>query len=170
LSHFTSAAFGVLTAAGADLLACETIPVLDEARAYSQLLGPASRDPAWFSFTSPDGVRTSHGEPLADCARLADGVASVIAVGVNCVKPEIVGEAIRSLKTGTGKPIVVYPNSGERWDAGDESWHGKPADRSLGGAGIRSGSPRAHIWSAAAAAPGLPTSLRSRGPLLACRR
>ena len=132
LVAFHERRFGVLAAAGADLLACETIPVLDEARAYSQLLGrhPATR--AWLSFTSPDGVRTSHGEPLADCARLADGVASVLAVGVNCVKPEIVGEAIRSLKTGTGKPIVVYPNSGERWDAGDESWHGRPADLSLG--------------------------------------
>ncbi len=79
---------------------------------------------AWLSFTSPDGIHTSHGEPLAECARLADGVPNVIAVGVNCVKPEVVADAIRALKAGTAKPIVVYPNSGERWNAGDESWHG----------------------------------------------
>jgi N-acetylglutamate synthase-like GNAT family acetyltransferase len=45
---------------------------------------------------------------------------------VNCVKPEIVEDAIRSLAAGTRKPIVVYPNSGERWVAGEEAWHGAP--------------------------------------------
>jgi N-acetylglutamate synthase-like GNAT family acetyltransferase len=116
----------VLAAAGADFLACETIPVLDEARAYVELLARHPDARAWLSFTSPDGRHTSHGEPLAECARLAEPVPSVIAVGVNCVKPEIVEDAIRSLAAGTGKPIVVYPNSGERWVAGEESWHGAP--------------------------------------------
>ena len=131
LADFHARRFGVLASAGADLLACETIPVLDEARAYAKLLADRPGTRAWLSFTSPDGERTSHGEPLVDCARLADGVEGVIAVGVNCVRPEIVGTAIRSLKAGTGKPIVVYPNSGERWNAGDESWHGDPGQDSL---------------------------------------
>ena len=124
LVAFHARRFEVLCAAGADLLACETIPVLEEARAYAALLARHPDARAWLSFTSPDGEHTSHGEPLVECARLADGVANVIAVGVNCVKPEVVADAIRALKAGTGKPIVVYPNSGERWDAGDESWHG----------------------------------------------
>jgi homocysteine S-methyltransferase len=131
LVDFHARRFEVLASAGADLLACETIPVLDEARAYAALLAayPAAR--AWLSFTSPDGVRTSHGEPLVDCARLAEQTPNVVAVGVNCVRPEIVGRAIRSLTAGTGKPIVVYPNSGERWNAGDESWLGAPGADSL---------------------------------------
>jgi homocysteine S-methyltransferase len=124
LVKFHARRFEVLCSAGADLLACETIPVLEEARAYAVLLAGSPDARAWLSFTSPDGDHTSHGEPLAECARLADGVANVIAVGVNCVKPEVVAAAIRALKAGTSKPIVVYPNSGERWDAGDESWHG----------------------------------------------
>jgi homocysteine S-methyltransferase len=131
LADFHARRFGVLASAGADLLACETIPVLDEARAYAKLLADRPGTQAWFSFTSPDGERTSHGEPLVDCARLADEVDGVIAVGVNCVRPEVVGTAIRTLKSRTGKPIVVYPNSGERWDAGDESWHGEPGKDSL---------------------------------------
>jgi homocysteine S-methyltransferase len=131
LADFHARRFSVLAGAGADLLACETIPVLDEARAYAKLLAERPGTRAWLSFTSPDGERTSHGEPLVDCARLADDVEGVIAVGVNCVRPEIVGTAIRALKAGTGKPIVVYPNSGERWDAGDESWHGAPGKDSL---------------------------------------
>ena len=131
LAAFHARRFGVLADAGADLLACETIPVLDEARAYAKLLAERPGTRAWLSFTSPDGERTSHGELLVDGARLADEVEGVIAVGVNCVRPEIVSTAIRALKAGTGKPIVVYPNSGERWDAGDESWHGEPGTDSL---------------------------------------
>ena len=131
LVGFHERRFGVLAGAGADLLACETIPVLDEARAYVELLArhPAAR--AWLSFTSPDGARTSHGEPLAECARVADGAPGVVAVGVNCVRPEVVGDAIRALKSGTDKPIVVYPNSGETWHAGNERWHGSAGDAGL---------------------------------------
>jgi homocysteine S-methyltransferase len=121
----------VLARSGADFLACETIPVLDEAIALARLLAqyPAAR--AWMSFTSPDGLHTSHGEPLTECARQLDGVANVIAVGVNCVRPEIVGEAIRTLRAGTDKAIVVYPNSGERWDGQTHQWCGSSHETSL---------------------------------------
>jgi homocysteine S-methyltransferase len=124
LVAFHARRFGVLAEAGADLLACETIPVLDEALAYVRLLErhPAAR--AWLSFSSHDGLRTAHGEPLADCARIADRAPGVVAVGVNCVRPEVVGAAVRALRSGTSKSIVVYPNSGESWSAGDESWKG----------------------------------------------
>jgi homocysteine S-methyltransferase len=131
LARFHARRFEVLAGAGADLLACETIPLLDEARAYGTLLASHPGSRAWFSFTSPDGKHTSHGEPLVDCARHADGVAQVVAVGVNCVKPDVVAGAIRSLKAGTGKPIVVYPNSGESWQARDGSWRGAPGKDSL---------------------------------------
>ena len=131
LVEFHARRFGVLAASGADLLACETIPTLDEARAYARLLKGQPGARAWLSFTSPDGVTTSHGEPLEEAASLADRVPNVIAVGVNCVKPEVVGTAVRALAARTRKPLVVYPNSGERWDAGDESWHGAAAHESL---------------------------------------
>lgn len=126
LTAFHARRFEVLASAGADLLACETIPVLEEARAYVELLARHPMTQAWLSFTSPDGVHTSHGEPLVACARLIDPVPNVCAVGVNCVKPEIVRNAIRSLAAGTSKPIVVYPNSGEHWEAGERCWHGAP--------------------------------------------
>ncbi len=131
LVEFHARRFEVLATAGADFLACETIPVLEEARAYAELLARHPGTQAWLSFTSPDGNHTSHGEPLAECARLADRVPNVFAVGVNCVRPEVVGAAIRALKAGTKKPIVVYPNSGERWDASGESWHGAPGGEGL---------------------------------------
>lgn len=131
LAGFHARRFGVLAAAGADFLACETIPLLDEARALAALLADHPGTAAWMSFTSPDGIHTSHGEPLVECARLLDRVPNVVAVGVNCVKPEIVGAAIRSLKDGTGKALVVYPNSGEHWDGRTRDWHGACDHESL---------------------------------------
>ena len=131
LVAFHARRFGVLAASGADLLACETIPVLDEARALAQLLSARPGSSAWICFTSQDGFHTSHGEPLVDCARALDAVPNVIAVGVNCVKPEVVADAIRALRGGTGKPIVVYPNSGERWSGETHDWQGAPDRESL---------------------------------------
>jgi homocysteine S-methyltransferase len=131
LIEFHDRRFGVLATSGADILACETIPLLDEARALVTLLAQYPDAPAWMSFTSSDGTHTSHGEPLIECARLLDGVPNVIAIGVNCVRPEIVGEAIRELKAGTSKAIVVYPNSGEQWDGQKHGWRGSGDQGSL---------------------------------------
>jgi homocysteine S-methyltransferase len=130
LIEFHARRFGVLSDSGADLLACETIPTLEEARALVELLSRHPSARAWLSFTSHDGIHAAHGETLADCARLADGTRGVIAVGVNCVRPEIVGDAMRELRSGTGKPIVVYPNSGESWDATD-GWRGSRSPSGL---------------------------------------
>lgn len=131
LVEFHARRFDVLAGSGADLLACETIPVLDESLAIAQLLSKHPRLPAWISYTSQDGIHTSHGESLTDCARALDAVPNVIAVGVNCVKPEVVGDAIRALRAGTGKAIVVYPNSGERWSGQTHDWQGAPDRESL---------------------------------------
>ncbi|MEX1994429.1 MAG: homocysteine S-methyltransferase [Steroidobacteraceae bacterium] len=124
LVEFHAQRFRVLADAGADWLACETIPVLAEARALVTLLADQPEVSAWTSFTSADGIHTSHGEPLVECAELLDRIPNVMAVGVNCVRPEIVCAAIHSLRAGTGKPIVVYPNSGEHWDGTTHDWQG----------------------------------------------
>jgi homocysteine S-methyltransferase len=131
LAVFHARRLEVLAMSGADILACETVPLLDEARALVVLLERHPDVPAWVSFTSPDGVHTSHGERLEECARFLDGVANVVAVGVNCLKPAAVAAAIRSLRGGTKKRIVVYPNSGERWDGGTRDWQGAPEPSSL---------------------------------------
>ena len=131
LRAFHEARFAVLSESTADVLACETIPSLDEARALAELLREHSTTDAWFSFTSPDGVHTAHGEKLVDCARLLDVEDKVIAVGVNCIHPRVVETAIRELIAGTDRPIVVYPNSGERWDIVERKWTGVPDNESL---------------------------------------
>lgn len=111
----------ILAAAGADVLACETVPDVDEAQALVDLVRAAGV-PAWLSYTI-DGDRTRAGQPLADAFAVAAGVDEIVAVGVNCCAPEDVLPAIAHA-AAVGKPVIVYPNSGERWDALRRRWIG----------------------------------------------
>jgi homocysteine S-methyltransferase len=111
----------VLADAGADVLALETIPDVDEAEALVNLVR-SLRVPAWLSYTI-DGAHTRAGQPLADAFALAVGVPEIVAVGVNCCAPDDVLPAIGPARE-TGKPVIVYPNSGERWDSARRAWVG----------------------------------------------
>ena len=110
----------ILAAAGADVLALETMPDVDEAEALVDVLREVGV-PAWLSYTI-DGTRTRAGQSLADAFAAAAGVPEIVAVGVNCCAPADVLPAI-GLASKTGKPVIVYPNSGERWDG--RSWVGR---------------------------------------------
>ena len=107
-----------------DLLAFETFPSLAEARAVGEALNEWPELEAWFSFSCRDERHVSHGERLADCAALAAAFPQTVAIGVNCVPPKWVPSLIDELRKGSDKPVVVYPNSGEGWDAERRSWIG----------------------------------------------
>ncbi len=109
----------ILAGAGADVLACETVPDVDEAEALVDLIRSVGA-PAWLSYTI-DGTRTRAGQPLAEAFAVAAGVREIVAIGVNCCAPEDVLPAIE-IASATGKPVIVYPNSGERWDG--RGWAG----------------------------------------------
>ncbi len=118
----------LLAGAEADVLACETVPAAAEAAALvaeAAFLGV----PIWLSLTTvldEDGVpRTRRGEPAADVYALVADVPEVLAVGVNCTAPAAIGPTVAAASVA-GKPIVVYPNSGETWDAADRRWTGSP--------------------------------------------
>ncbi len=124
LQAFHRPRMAVLAAAGADLLACETIPCLIEAQAIAQLLPEFPNTWAWISFSARDGAHTNHGESIAACAALLDAHPQVVAVGVNCTAPEHIISLITALRSATTKPIVVYPNSGEVYQGTDGRWAG----------------------------------------------
>jgi S-methylmethionine-dependent homocysteine/selenocysteine methylase len=118
----------LLAEAGADVLACETVPAAAEAEALlaeAEVLGV----PIWLSLTTVvdgDGVvRTRRGERAADVFAMAKGVDAVVAVGVNCTAPTAIGPSVE-VAVAAGKPVVVYPNSGEGWDAAGRHWTGSP--------------------------------------------
>jgi homocysteine S-methyltransferase len=124
LADFHRARLATLLGAGPDLLACETIPSLLEARAIARVLCEHSSSRAWITFTCRDGAHTSAGDAITECARVLDAVPQVVAMGVNCVDPALVTSLVRTMGRGTEKPIVIYPNSGEVWNAGAHCWEG----------------------------------------------
>jgi len=122
LVEFHRERWDTLTTAGADLLACETIPSLPEARALNRLLHRTKGARAWFSFTCRDGSHISDGTPIADVVGLLQSQERIVAVGVNCTAPRLIPALIREVRGASHKPIVIYPNSGERYDATSNRW------------------------------------------------
>ena len=114
----------VLAAADPDVLALETIPDSDEAEALVGLVGEQGI-PAWLSYTIA-GDRTRAGQPLEEAFAVAADVPQIVAVGVNCCAPADVLGAVVTARRVTGKPVIVYPNSGEVWDGANRVWVGTP--------------------------------------------
>ncbi|WP_189028451.1 homocysteine S-methyltransferase [Paenibacillus albidus] len=122
----------LLLEAGADILACETLPCLLEAQAIVKLLEEFPGAYAWISFSAKDGLHTSNGELIADCATWLDKHEQVAALGVNCTSPQYIGSLIGQISLHTKKPVLVYPNSGEQYDAGTRNWQGASCQEGFG--------------------------------------
>ncbi|NIG14158.1 homocysteine S-methyltransferase [Pantoea sp. Cy-640] len=120
-----------LLEAGVDLLACETLPSFGEIQALISLLAEFPHSSAWFSFTLRDAQHLSDGTPLSKVAEVINAAPQVVAVGLNCVALESVTPALQTLQALTDKPLLVYPNSGEQYDAVSKSWHSAPSGCTL---------------------------------------
>jgi homocysteine S-methyltransferase len=116
--------FDVLAHSGADLLACETVPCGAEARAFLRLLDANPGTQAWITFTARDDAHIANGERFAPLAAEVGAHPQVVAVGVNCTSPAHVTALVRAARDATDTPIIVYPNSGETYVAGEQIWRG----------------------------------------------
>jgi homocysteine S-methyltransferase len=123
LRQFHRLRMEILAAAGADLLAIETIPCLAEVEAVLAELD-LLMVPAWLSLTCQE-TRTRAGEDVNAAFQMAASCPAVIAVGVNCTAPADVPDLVAAAAT-SGKPVIAYPNSGEEWDATRHTWTGRP--------------------------------------------
>lgn len=122
LTAFHRPRMAALAEAGPDLLALETVPDIDEAVAMldaAEGLGV----PVWLSYTIA-GEATRAGQPLEEAFAVVAGRDNVVAAGVNCCDPDDARRAIPVAREVSGKPVVAYPNSGERWDASRRMWFG----------------------------------------------
>ncbi|MFE4384591.1 homocysteine S-methyltransferase [Streptomyces cyaneofuscatus] len=122
LERFHRPRVAALAEAGPDVLALETVPDVDEAEAVVRVAEETGL-PVWLSY-SVAGGRTRAGQPLEEAFAVAAGREAAVAVGVNCCDPADAEEAVRVAVEVTGKPAVVYPNSGEGWDAEGRGWTG----------------------------------------------
>ncbi|WP_353853908.1 homocysteine S-methyltransferase [Bacillus sp. Bos-x628] len=119
--------------AGADVLACETIPCLIEAKAIARLLKEEFRDTyAWITFSAKDDLHISEGDLIRECVQAIEPYEQIAAVGVNCTPPQFISSLIVEMKKGTSKPIVVYPNSGEVYDPKQKVWSGDTSHNTFG--------------------------------------
>ena len=181
MAAFHGARAECLRDAGCDVLAFETIPVAAEAEAIAMALDETVQHPAWISFSCASASTLCSGEAFAKGARAALASPHVVGVGINCVRPEHcqkllaiaraeverAGAKVVLSEDDDGKSrvvrLLVYPNSGEEWDAERRAWvvarkaEGEKDSFERDGKGGRG---------AAAAAAGLPGDNASAGKSL----
>lgn len=122
LVEFHRERIGILVESGADILACETVPCLSEAKALVRVLKEFPNVYAWIAFSAKDELHVSNGETIAECAAFLNQQEQVAAIGVNCTAPRFVKSLIAEIKENSSKPILVYPNSGEAYDVASKTW------------------------------------------------
>lgn len=136
LREFHAERLAILDAAGADVLACETIPNVMEALVLSELLANC-QTPSWISFCCRDELSISDGTPLRTAARGFSGHRRVAALGVNCTAPQFIGALLDELRhAAPDKALIAYPNSGERYDVSNNSWRGTATPVECGSAAV----------------------------------
>ena len=124
LIEFHQGRIGLLDISAADILACETIPSIQEGKVLSDLLS-ASQKPSWISFSCQDGQHLNDGSKISETVSLFKNHPNVFAVGANCTNPSFISEIILTIKKADiDKKIIVYPNSGEAYNAKTKKWMG----------------------------------------------
>ena len=121
LKDFHAKRLEILISTSPDYLALETMPDTFEVEVLLDLLTDCPI-PFWISYSCKEGNQTNAGQDFQSAVDLAQ---SAMAVGINCTKPELITDLLRSAKSD--KPYVVYPNSGRIWDAENKVWTGSAA-------------------------------------------
>jgi homocysteine S-methyltransferase len=119
-----------------DGIALETVPCVVEVRAFVELLRELQEQeplPAcWISLACRNGQELNDGSKLEEALQAVEELdpdASIIqAIGVNCCDSDHVPSLVRIIATilaakpNNRRGIVIYPNSGEEWDANAKTW------------------------------------------------
>ncbi len=114
----------ILDCSNADFFACETIPNFQEAKVIAEILKETKKS-AWMSFSCKDEHHLNDGTDIEECTAFFAKHPKVFAIGVNCTAPKYISGLITSIKKRSGlKKIVVYPNSGEVYNAESKTWIG----------------------------------------------
>ena len=114
----------LLDQSSSDIFAIETIPGYKEAKVLSDIL-KQSKKFAWISFSCKDEQNINDGTLIVKAVALFKNHPNVFAIGVNCTNPRYISAIIQTLRSAIGdKRIIVYPNSGESYNAKSKTWMG----------------------------------------------
>lgn len=116
-----------------DAVAIETIPSLAECQVLADLLqeGFVEKGTAcWISLSCRNGSELNDGTPLTRALETFRSVPSSLlpAIGLNCCDSNNLKELVTivlddTIAHGPVRALVIYPNSGETWDAQTSSWN-----------------------------------------------
>ena len=126
LEAFHRPRIDALVAAGADMLAVETIPTVREARVLVRLLDETGV-PAWISYTGRDGATTAAGEPFAEAIALAGPGVTSWRWASTAPPRSTCARCSRSRAPRPTLPLVAYPNRGDTWDPETRTWRNDKA-------------------------------------------
>jgi homocysteine S-methyltransferase len=124
LRRFHADRMALLLGSEPDLIAIETIPSLREVEIVLGVLDEYPEARAWLSVTGGDGEHTWSGDAVESIGALAADCPRVVAVGVNCVAPQLVEPMLERLASRFEGPLVAYPNHGRTWDGTNHCWIG----------------------------------------------
>ncbi|MBP2057864.1 homocysteine S-methyltransferase [Lactobacillus colini] len=106
-----------------DILAIETQPKLSETIVLLDWVKKNAKNiPVYVSFTLKNSKQISDGTSLKEAIKKINEYQQVFAVGINCVNPDLVDEALIEMNKYTDKSLVVYPNSGTVYDPKVKQW------------------------------------------------
>lgn len=124
LTDFHISRIRLLDSSNADFFACETIPSFQEAIVLTEILKTTNKS-AWISFSCKDEQHINDGTPINKCVDYIENHSKIFAIGINCTAPKHVSGLIKTIKSASNtKRIVVYPNSGEAYNAESKNWLG----------------------------------------------
>ena len=122
LREFHEHRISLLDHSNADILACETIPSFKETIVLANILKDMNKQ-TWVSFSCKDEFHINDGTPIEDCVDILSDHPNIFAIGVNCTSPKYISGLVKAIKPKIkDKRIIVYPNSGDVYNAETKVW------------------------------------------------
>ena len=107
-----------------DILLYETIPCLREISILNNLLKLSEKE-VWISMTCNNAMKLRDNSSLKKACRILSQSKKISTIGLNCFDPSMTKIAIEKLRLYSNKKVLVYPNSGEKYNCENKTWLGK---------------------------------------------
>lgn len=124
IKEFHSENLKIINKLDIDILLYETIPSLREISILNNLLEQSDKE-VWISMTCNNTLNLRDNSSLKKACEILSQSKKISTIGLNCFDPSITNIAIEKLRLYSNKKILVYPNSGEKYNCENKTWLGK---------------------------------------------